>query len=184
MKARKAKWLAPAVAALFASGLALAETSPYAGLERRDIRTLSQKDMSDLLAGRGAGYALAAELNGHPGPLHVLELAAPLGLTANQRTETQAVFDTMNAEARTIGAEIVAAERALNDAFAKASLDKAALARRSEDIGRLYGRYRAAHLKAHLDMTALLSPQQTALYSRLRGYGSPSSASPHHPGKH
>ena len=33
--------------------------------------------------------ALAAELNGYPGPLHVLELADRLGLSAEQRGKVQ-----------------------------------------------------------------------------------------------
>ena len=41
-----------------------------------DIKSLSQDDQSALLAGRGMGLARPAELNGYPGPAHVLELAA------------------------------------------------------------------------------------------------------------
>ena len=51
---------------------------PYAGLEARSIKALSDQQIADLKAGRGMGLALAAELNGHPGPMHVLELADPL----------------------------------------------------------------------------------------------------------
>jgi hypothetical protein len=56
---------------------------PYAGLEARSIKTLSDQQIGDLRAGRGMGLALAAELNGYPGPMHVLELADALGLSAN-----------------------------------------------------------------------------------------------------
>ena len=48
--------------------------SPYAGQEVRRIKSLSAERVADLLAGRGAGYAKAAELNGVPGPVHVLEV--------------------------------------------------------------------------------------------------------------
>src|SRR5207244_4142384 len=49
--------------------------SPYAGQQRRSVKALSEQQLSDLQAGRGMGLALPAELNGYPGPSHVLELA-------------------------------------------------------------------------------------------------------------
>ncbi|MFN4283860.1 MAG: Spy/CpxP family protein refolding chaperone [Alphaproteobacteria bacterium] len=175
------------IAAIFtfvSSAQATESPSPYQGFETRGVKALSEKDAADLLAGRGAGYALAAELNGYPGPSHVLELADKLKLSARQRASTKAAFDAMQAEAKAIGAEIVAAEQALDRSFTGNGLDKAELAQRSEELGRLYGRYRAAHLKAHLDMKALLSPQQIALYDNLRGYSqnapSPSPHRSHH----
>ena len=57
---------------------------PYAGLEQRPIKALAPERVADLLAGRGASYALAAELNSYPGPRHVLDLAAGLALTPEQ----------------------------------------------------------------------------------------------------
>src|SRR5256885_6759518 len=59
--------------------------SPYAGLENRATKALSEQQLVDLRAGRGMGLALAAELNGYPGPLHVLELGEQLMLSAEQR---------------------------------------------------------------------------------------------------
>ena len=41
--------------------------------------------VADLKAGRGMGLALAAELNGYPGPSHVLELADKLKLSAEDK---------------------------------------------------------------------------------------------------
>ena len=40
-----------------------AAPSPYTGLEHREIKALSDDDRRQLLAGRGMGFALAAELN-------------------------------------------------------------------------------------------------------------------------
>jgi hypothetical protein len=58
------------------SPAALAQSQqPYAGLEGRSIKALSEQQVADLRAGRGMVLALAAELNGYPGPMHVLELA-------------------------------------------------------------------------------------------------------------
>ena len=64
----------------FTAGLVLLSGSafgqpPYAGMQARPIKALSEQQVADLAAGRGMGLALAAELNGYPGPSHVLELA-------------------------------------------------------------------------------------------------------------
>src|SRR5690606_32619422 len=92
--------------------------SPYEGEEGRQIKALSAEQAADLLDGRGMGFALAAELNGYPGPLHVLELAKELSLTDKQRGQTQALFARMREAARAIGREIVDAEAALDRRFA------------------------------------------------------------------
>ena len=52
--------------------------SPYAGMQARPIKALSSEQIADLKAGRGMGLALTAELNGYPGPAHLLELADKL----------------------------------------------------------------------------------------------------------
>ena len=76
--------------------VALAESQqPYAGLEQRPVKALSEQQVSDLRAGRGMGLALPAELNGYPGPSHVLENAEALALTADQRERTKALFDAI-----------------------------------------------------------------------------------------
>jgi hypothetical protein len=54
---------------------------PYAGLQNRAIKTFSDQQIADLNAGRGMGLALAAELNGYPGPIHAIELAEQLHLS-------------------------------------------------------------------------------------------------------
>jgi hypothetical protein len=65
--------------------------SPYAGMQTRAIKALSDQQIADLRAGRGMGMALPAELNGYPGPAHVLELADKLELTPDQRASVQAL---------------------------------------------------------------------------------------------
>jgi hypothetical protein len=68
------------VAALLA-GLVLAADMPYAGQQTRAVKALSDDEIAALRKGEGMGMAKAAELNGYPGPAHVLQLAGPLGLT-------------------------------------------------------------------------------------------------------
>ena len=73
-----------------------------------NIKALSSDDVEQYLSGAGMGYAKAAELNRHPGPMHVLELADQLKLTAEQRTATAKLMEAHKAEARKIGARLVA----------------------------------------------------------------------------
>ena len=51
-----------------------APPSPYAGLQDRAIKALSDEQIADLRAGKGMSLALPAELNGYPGPAHALEI--------------------------------------------------------------------------------------------------------------
>src|SRR5260370_41824435 len=81
---------------------ALAQT-PYAGLQTRPIKALSDQQVADLKAGRGMGLALAAELNGYPGPSNLLELADQLGLSDAQRNTVRSLFEAMRAETIPIG---------------------------------------------------------------------------------
>ncbi|MFL1485881.1 Spy/CpxP family protein refolding chaperone [Marinobacter sp. LN3S78] len=147
-----------------------AETSDYTGQEQRAIKALSETEVADLLDGKGMGYAKAAELNGYPGPAHVLELGDKLNLTPSQRERTQAIFDRMQASAQALGAELVAAESALDRAFGDRSVDESTLSERVADIARIESQLRVVHLRAHLELTGLLDDHQVARYSVLRGY--------------
>ena len=83
----------------------------YAGEERREIKSLSQEEIEQLLQGQGMGLAKAAELNHYPGPRHVLDLGAQLELTPVQREATEAAFRRMRDEAVGLGRQIVERER-------------------------------------------------------------------------
>jgi Spy/CpxP family protein refolding chaperone len=145
--------------------------SPYTGLQARPVKALSAERRAGLLTGAGLGYAMAAELNGHPGPKHVLELASVLELTPEQAAEVTAGFERMRAEAVRLGAAIVAAEEQLDRRFAHRHLDAAALAELTAEIARLEGELRFVHLRAHLETDAVLTAEQRARYAELRGYG-------------
>jgi hypothetical protein len=58
--------------------------TPYAGMQNRAIKSLSDKDINELRRGGGWGLALAAELNGMPGPAHLLELKDQIPLDSDQ----------------------------------------------------------------------------------------------------
>ena len=156
---------------MFASASVLiASSQPYAGQQDRDISTLSPEDVDALLAGSGWGFALPAELNGYPGPTHVLEMADALGLTAGQVTEIEAIRVQMSGEAQTLGADYVAAEMAIDSAFEAGEMTPALLANLTASAAQIEASLRAVHLGAHLAVTPLLTRHQIVTYNRLRGY--------------
>ncbi|MEX0752832.1 MAG: Spy/CpxP family protein refolding chaperone [Xanthobacteraceae bacterium] len=176
--------VALAVAIAVAPHMLSAQTpQPYAGLETRPIKALSGQQIADLKAGRGMGLALAAELNGYPGPTHVLELADSLALTEAQRAKMQALFESMKAETVPLGEKLIAQETDLDKRFADKTITEANLAAATQAIGATQAALRAAHLKYHLATTKVLTLPQTARYAELRGYAG--DAQPRHqPGSH
>jgi Spy/CpxP family protein refolding chaperone len=143
---------------------------PYAGLQNRSIKTLSDQQIADLNAGRGMGLALAAELNGYPGPLHAIDLASDLRLSPEQVAKLKALFEAMKAETIPLGASLISQERDLNDDFASHTVTLASLEGATRRIGATQAALRAAHLKYHLSTVAVLTPEQVAKYNELRGY--------------
>ena len=159
---------------------ATAQTSqPYAGLDSRPIKALSAQQIDDLRAGRGMGLALAAELNGYPGPLHVLQLADQLGLSAGQKVRVSELFEAMKAEAMSLGERLVAQEAALDTLFADRRATEETVATATAEIGDTQGRLRAAHLKYHLATLQAMLPDQVSRYAELRGYTASGTGTPH-----
>lgn len=146
-------------------------SSPYAGFAERSIKALSAKEIDDLKAGRGMGLALAAELNGFPGPLHVLELSEKLGLTAKQRTDVEGMYAAMKSETIPIGERLIQEEAELDRQFASHAITRASLAAATARIGNTQAALRNAHLSYHLAMLSVLTPEQVGRYGELRGYG-------------
>jgi Spy/CpxP family protein refolding chaperone len=146
--------------------------SPYAGEQGREIASLSEDDLAELARGGGWGLARTAELNGVPGPAHLLELADEIDLDAEQRAAITAIRDEMRAEAIAVGERFVAAERALDAAFTNAVPDADALERLVSEAGSARAALRLVHLAAHLRTAPLLTPEQVACYAVLRGYAS------------
>jgi Spy/CpxP family protein refolding chaperone len=157
-------------AAILLASAAGAQESPYTAMADREIKALSPEQTQGYLEGRGMGLALAGELNGYPGPKHVLELARQLGLSNTQRERVQEVFDRMQARAVELGRQIVEQEQQLDHWFAVDQIDERKLAEATEEIGRLNGLLRGAHLQAHLEAKQVLTPHQRTMYAALRGY--------------
>ena len=161
------------------STAALAQ-SPYSGMQGRPIKALSEQQIADLKAGRGMGLALPAELNGYPGPVHVLELADKLALSADQKRRVQELFKSMKAEALPLGARLIEQEAALDQLFASRSITPERLKDATAKIGVTQAELRNTHLKYHLQTVQILSPDQVQQYSLLRGYGSDTPVQQHH----
>jgi Spy/CpxP family protein refolding chaperone len=143
---------------------------PYAGMQTREIKALSDQQIADLKAGRGMGFALTAELNGYPGPSHLLELADRLDLSADQRAAVKRMFDVMKAEAIPLGEALIEQEFALDRLFAGHTATSEAVQAATARIGETQAKLRAVHLKYHLSTIAILQPQQLQRYAELRGY--------------
>ncbi len=164
-------WIALALSLLLVAGCRGAgHSGPYAGLDEREIKALSAEQIAAYEAGEGMGFALAAELNGYPGPKHVLELRQGLQLTPMQTERTTAVFEEMRTRATELGREIVGVERELDGLFASGGISEESLTERVGQSARLQGRLRAVHLSAHLQMMEILTADQIARYASLRGY--------------
>ena len=116
------------------------------------------------------GMAKAAELNGYPGPRHVLAIAGELRLNDAQVGQVTAIHDRMSAAARPLGVELIEREGLLDQLFAKTEITSERLTAETAAIGEIQGRLRAVHLAAHLETRAVLSAEQAAQYDRLRGY--------------
>ena len=167
--------IAIAALAVLLAGPAVAQQhqhgqSPYAGLHQREVKALSEQQISDLRAGRGMGLALAAELNGYPGPMHAIELAERLQLSAAQRQQLQAQYEAMKAEAISVGEKLIAREAALDRHFAEHNISFDRLASLTAQIGETQGELRAVHLKYHLTTAEVLTADQRRQYAELRGY--------------
>ncbi len=158
------------IAGLLMMTVATLAQAPYAGMQTRQIKSLSDNQIADLKNGRGMGLALAAELNGYPGPAHVLELADKLTLSADQRAQVQRLFDSMKTEALPLGAKLIEQESELDRLFASRSITPETLKTSTTAIAATQGELRETHLKYHLFTVAVLSQDQIRRYGELRGY--------------
>jgi len=155
--------------------------SPYRGQINTEIRGLSDQEVSDLREGRGMGRARAAELNGYPGPRHVLDAAraGQLTLTPEQTRAAERLFDGMAREAQRLGDKILREEQGLEGEFRAGRISEADLNGRTLRIAALEGKLRAVHLRAHIAMRAVLSPSEIQQYNAIRGYEVPTDQQQH-----
>ena len=92
-------------------------TSHYVGEQKREIKSLSTNDISELKRGGGWGFAKPAELNGVPGPAHLLEMKGEISLSDSQIASIEKIHKKMLSEAIPLGKKYINAERTLDQIF-------------------------------------------------------------------
>ncbi len=142
----------------------------YAGQQTRTVKAFSAEHVGGLLAGEGLGYAKSAELNGWPGPLHILELADELSLTAEQREHFERLRQQMLARAKPLGKKLIEAESLLDDVFETENPAAEDVEQAVQNVASIEAQLRSVHLTTHLLSAPLLSEEQKAAYQRERGY--------------
>jgi len=148
----------------------LSKKSKYAGEEKREIKSLSATDIEELQNGKGWGLAKAAELNGVPGPAHLLEMKEEIDLNAEQVREIEDIYRKMKQEAVPLGLELIELERELNNHFANRTITDEILHQVLQKISDVHRQLRYAHLSTHLKTPDILHSEQIILYNKLRGY--------------
>lgn len=146
--------------------------SNYIGQEKRLIKSLSNDDIQQLKHGKGWGLAKAAELNGMPGPSHILQMKDKISLTKEQEKKVQALFDDMKSKAIPLGNKLIDLEKGLNDSFANKTITNELLNQQLNSIAEVRKELRYVHLVTHLVTPSILTAQQIDEYNHLRGYNS------------
>ncbi len=144
--------------------------SKYVGEEQRKIKSLSPDDINELKKGGGWGLAKAAELNGVPGPAHVLEMEGEIDLTDEQKQKVQKIYDDMKVKAVVLGEQLIRLEEKLNIGFSDKTINQEVLEKSIEEIAQVRAKLRIVHLSTHLQTPNILTNKQIALYNQLRGY--------------
>lgn len=144
--------------------------SKYVGQERRKIKSLSPDDIKELKRGGGWGLAKAAELNGVPGPAHILEMAEKINLNDEQKRKIQNIYNDMKVEAVTLGEQLIRLEVELNIGFSNRTINQALLDKTVREIEKVRAKLRIVHLSTHLQTPNILTNEQVILYNKLRGY--------------
>jgi hypothetical protein len=147
--------------------------SKYAGQEERLIKSLSLDDISELKRGGGWGLAKAAELNGVPGPAHLLEMKDEIPLDNVQVAAITTIYEKMKSQAIEQGDRLIALELELENHFLNGTITDAILRSSLDAIAEVRKELRYIHLATHLKTPEILSEAQIKKYNALRGYSNP-----------
>ncbi|MFD2532709.1 hypothetical protein [Gracilimonas halophila] len=151
--------------------------SQYSGQQDREIASLSETEIEGLKSGAGTpfnGMAKPAELNGYPGPRHVLDAyeAGSFDLNKDQIVQIRQLFKNMQEKAIPLGEQIIAIEKKMDNAFKIKDISSGMLREMISKSTDLYAELRFVHLNTHLQMVDILTQQQVQAYNRMRGYTS------------
>jgi hypothetical protein len=153
-----------------AAGTGHNHQSKYAGQENRTVKSLSPDDINELKRGGGWGMAKAAELNGVPGPAHLLELQDQIPLDEIQIRKITSLFKSMQKQAVAKGEHLIALEKTLEDHFRAGTINTQTLRLSLAEIARTRSELRYIHLATHLETPNILTHHQINKYNKLRGY--------------
>ena len=145
-------------------------TSKYAGQEQQTIKSLSPDDIAELRRGGGWGLAKAAELNGIPGPAHLLALKEQIPLSSRQVSEITNIYESMKAQAIELGLRLISLEQELEQHFQSGKITDEILRSSLTEISEVRKDLRYTHLATHLMTPNILSEAQIEKYNALRGY--------------
>lgn len=148
----------------------LGHNSKYVGQENRILKSLSISDIKELKRGGGWGLAKSAELNGVPGPAHLLELRNEIPLQERQISVITDLYNQMKSEAVEQGEILIALERQLERHFRERTIDDEILRRLLRGIAEARQKLRYIHLATHLKTPLILTQAQIEKYKVLRGY--------------
>lgn len=142
---------------------------PDTGVEpHRRLKACATESDAVLREGFGAGLAFAADENGYPGPVHVLELKDRLALTSEQHAKMTALRDAMFSRARPASARLLDAEARLATLFAAGRADEPSVRAAVAQIEAARTEVRLAHLLTHLSTHDTLTATQRRTYHTLR----------------
>ena len=159
-----------ALTANFPAQAAPEHHSTYGGQQHRSIKSLSPKDLEELRRGGGWGLAKAAELNGMPGPAHLLEFKERIALTPDQSATLKTLFSNMRRQAIAKGEQLIGLEKQLDHAFKTRHITDHRLRTLLSKISQARKELRYIHLSAHLKTPQILTDEQISQYNILRGY--------------
>ncbi len=145
-------------------------TSKYAGHEKQTIKSLSPGDIAELKRGGGWGLAKAAELNGVPGPFHLLKMKHAIHLSDVQVSAISIIYERMKSRAIQQGETLIALERDLETHFRNRTITDAILRASLKAIAEARRELRYIHLATHLKTPKILTRDQISKYNALRGY--------------
>ena len=118
------------------------------------------------------GISESAELNGVPGPVHLLEMKKEINLTPDQIGKIEILYQKMKKQAIPLGLKLIELERKLNSHFANGTITEKLLDDLLEQIAHVRKQLRYVHLSTHLKTPGILTAEQIDLYNTLRGYSS------------
>src|SRR2546427_1982354 len=153
-----------------AAAIAWAQHGPGSvGADGHQVAEACARELERVVGeGGGCGLAFAADQNGYPGPMHVLELRDRLKLTADQAAKVQELMHAMFAESRPKGARLLEAEAKLRRLFADRTADEATVRAAVAEVERARSEVRLGHLLTHLKTRALLTEDQRRIYHEAR----------------